>query len=72
MVPEDVAGCLVEIYGTALRFPGVGIDQIMLRSPSPVMGSGQPSTAEPSTPEPSTSTSTSTSPSSGPASEEHP
>jgi NAD(P)-dependent dehydrogenase (short-subunit alcohol dehydrogenase family) len=73
MVPEDVAGCLVEIYGTALRFPGVGIDQIMLRSPSPVLGSGEPST-EPSTTEPSTSTSTSTStsPSSQPASEEHP
>jgi NAD(P)-dependent dehydrogenase (short-subunit alcohol dehydrogenase family) len=69
MAPEDVAGCLVEIYGTALRFPGVGIDQVILRSPSPVVGSGEPSTPEPSI---STSMSTSTSPSPGPASEEHP
>jgi NAD(P)-dependent dehydrogenase (short-subunit alcohol dehydrogenase family) len=41
MVPEDVAGCLVGLYGTALRFPGVGVEEILLRSPTPVLGTSK-------------------------------
>jgi NAD(P)-dependent dehydrogenase (short-subunit alcohol dehydrogenase family) len=41
MVPEDVAGCLVELYGAALRYPGVCVEEILLRSPSPVLGTSQ-------------------------------
>jgi NAD(P)-dependent dehydrogenase (short-subunit alcohol dehydrogenase family) len=41
MVPEDVAGCLVELYGAALRYPGVCVEEILLRSPSPVLGTPQ-------------------------------
>ncbi|MGH2685312.1 MAG: SDR family oxidoreductase [Actinomycetota bacterium] len=35
MAPDDVAACLVDIYGSALRHPGVCIDEVVLRSPSP-------------------------------------
>jgi NAD(P)-dependent dehydrogenase (short-subunit alcohol dehydrogenase family) len=40
MTPEDFAGFLVDLYSAALRFPGVNIDHIVLRSPSPVAGAG--------------------------------
>jgi hypothetical protein len=39
MTPDDVAGCLADLYGAALRRPGVCVDQIVLRSPSPPLGS---------------------------------
>jgi NAD(P)-dependent dehydrogenase (short-subunit alcohol dehydrogenase family) len=38
MAPEDFAAFLVDLYSAALRFPGVNVDQIVLRSPSPVAG----------------------------------
>lgn len=38
MVPEDVAAVLVDVYATALRHPGVAVEEITLRSPSPVLG----------------------------------
>ena len=38
MTPDDVAACLVGIYGVALRHPGVCIDEVVLRSPSPPLG----------------------------------
>lgn len=38
MTPEDVGSVLVDVYGTALRHPGVGVEEITLRSPSPVLG----------------------------------
>lgn len=42
MTPEDVAGSLVELYGAALRFPGVCLEHVVLRSPSPVLGESTP------------------------------
>lgn len=36
MVTDDVAAVLLDLYGTALRHPGVGVEEIVLRSPSPV------------------------------------
>lgn len=38
MDPDDVAGVLVDLYSTALRHPGVCIQDVVLRSPSPVVG----------------------------------
>lgn len=38
MSPEDVGAVLVDLYATALRHPGVGVEDITLRSPSPVLG----------------------------------
>lgn len=38
MAPDDVAACLLDVYGSALRFPGVSIDELVIRSPSPVVG----------------------------------
>lgn len=38
MVTDDVASVLVDVYATALRHPGVGVEEITLRSPSPVLG----------------------------------
>lgn len=38
MAPEDVAGCLTDLYGAALRYPGVCIEEVVLRSPSGVAG----------------------------------
>ena len=35
MTPDDVAGCLVDLYGSALRHPGVCVEHVVLRSPSP-------------------------------------
>jgi NAD(P)-dependent dehydrogenase (short-subunit alcohol dehydrogenase family) len=35
----DVAAVLVDTLGTLLAHPGVGIEQLVLRSPSPVLGS---------------------------------
>jgi NAD(P)-dependent dehydrogenase (short-subunit alcohol dehydrogenase family) len=46
MLPTDVAGCLVDVYGSALRYPGVGVEEIRLRSPSPVLGTPAPSPEE--------------------------
>ena len=39
MTPEDVATCLADIYASALRHPGVCVDEVVLRSPSPPLGS---------------------------------
>jgi NAD(P)-dependent dehydrogenase (short-subunit alcohol dehydrogenase family) len=36
---DDVGGYLVTLLGDALRFPGIGLEHVVLRSPSPVMGS---------------------------------
>jgi NAD(P)-dependent dehydrogenase (short-subunit alcohol dehydrogenase family) len=38
MTPEDVGAVLVDVYATALDHPGVGVEEITLRSPSPVLG----------------------------------
>ena len=35
MTPEDVAGCLVDVYATALHHPAVSIERIVLRPASP-------------------------------------
>jgi NAD(P)-dependent dehydrogenase (short-subunit alcohol dehydrogenase family) len=43
MDPEDVGAVLVDLYATALRHPGVGVEEITLRSPSPVLGVETPS-----------------------------
>ena len=44
MATDDVAGLLLGLYATALRHPGVGVEEIVLRSPSPVLGT--PATEE--------------------------
>jgi NAD(P)-dependent dehydrogenase (short-subunit alcohol dehydrogenase family) len=41
MVTDDLAAVLVDMFGTALRHPGVGLERITLRSPSAVVGSAQ-------------------------------
>ena len=38
MVTDDVANVLVDVYATALQHPGVGVEEITLRSPSPLLG----------------------------------
>src|SRR6185369_11799034 len=38
MATDDVAGLLADLFGAALRYPGVAIEDIVLRSPSPVVG----------------------------------
>ena len=38
MTPDEVAAVLQDVLAAALRNPGVGIDEIVLRSPSPVLG----------------------------------
>jgi len=43
MTPEDVGAVLVDVYATALAHPGVGVEEITLRSPSPVLGLEAPS-----------------------------
>jgi NADP-dependent 3-hydroxy acid dehydrogenase YdfG len=35
MTPDDVAAVLVDVYATALRHPGVGVEEITLRPASP-------------------------------------
>lgn len=35
--PDDVAGALVGILGTALEFPAVGLEHLVVRPPSPVV-----------------------------------
>ena len=40
MTPDDVAGCLADVYAGALRRPGVCVDEIVLRSPSPPLEAG--------------------------------
>jgi NADP-dependent 3-hydroxy acid dehydrogenase YdfG len=42
---DDVAGYLVTVLGGALAVPGVGVEHLVLRSPSPVMGSAEESRA---------------------------
>ncbi len=37
MATTDVAQLLVDVLGSALRLPGVGIEEIVLRSPSPIV-----------------------------------
>jgi NAD(P)-dependent dehydrogenase (short-subunit alcohol dehydrogenase family) len=41
--PDEVAGALAGILGTAIDFPGVGLEHIVLRPPSPVVGTPLPS-----------------------------
>ena len=38
MKPAEVAAVLLDVYTTALRHPSVGIEEITVRSPSPVLG----------------------------------
>ena len=38
METDDVAAILADLFGSALAHPSVGIDDIVLRSPSPVLG----------------------------------
>lgn len=38
METDDVAAILADLFGSALIHPSVGIDDIVLRSPSPVLG----------------------------------
>ena len=38
METGDVASILADLFGSALTHPSVGIDEIVLRSPSPVLG----------------------------------
>jgi NAD(P)-dependent dehydrogenase (short-subunit alcohol dehydrogenase family) len=38
METSDVAALLAGVLGAALTFPGVGIEDLVLRSPSPVVG----------------------------------
>jgi NAD(P)-dependent dehydrogenase (short-subunit alcohol dehydrogenase family) len=38
MATADVAALLADLFGSALQFPGVGIEDLVLRSPSPVVG----------------------------------
>lgn len=38
MATDDVATVLVDLYGTALCHPGVNVDEVVLRSPSPLQG----------------------------------
>lgn len=38
MPTDDVAACLADIYGSALRHPGVCVDEVVLRSPSAPLG----------------------------------
>jgi NAD(P)-dependent dehydrogenase (short-subunit alcohol dehydrogenase family) len=38
MATGDVAAVLLDLYGTALRHPGVGVEEVVLRSPSPLAG----------------------------------
>jgi NAD(P)-dependent dehydrogenase (short-subunit alcohol dehydrogenase family) len=35
--PDDVAGVLVGVFGTALDFPAVGLEHLVVRPPSPVV-----------------------------------
>jgi NAD(P)-dependent dehydrogenase (short-subunit alcohol dehydrogenase family) len=35
--PDDVAGVLVGVFGTALAFPAVGLEHLVVRPPSPVV-----------------------------------
>ncbi|HEX6238455.1 MAG TPA: SDR family oxidoreductase [Acidimicrobiales bacterium] len=42
MEPDEVARCLVDVLGAALRCPGVCIEEVVLRSPSPVIGAPGP------------------------------
>jgi NAD(P)-dependent dehydrogenase (short-subunit alcohol dehydrogenase family) len=42
LIPEDVAGMLAGILGTALDYPEVGLEYMVLRPNSPVMGSFPP------------------------------
>lgn len=37
MATDEVAGLLLGLYGTALGHPGVGVEEIVLRSPSPLL-----------------------------------
>jgi hypothetical protein len=36
--PDDVAGTLVGILGTALDYPDVGLEHMVIRANSPVLG----------------------------------
>ncbi len=47
MTPEQVAGVLLGLYAAALESPGVNVDEVVLRSPSPIGGPNLP--AEPPT-----------------------
>ncbi len=38
MAPDEVAGVLAGVLGTAAAFPAVGLDHLTVRSPSPVAG----------------------------------
>jgi NADP-dependent 3-hydroxy acid dehydrogenase YdfG len=38
MATEDVAQVLLDLYATALRHPGVNVDEVVLRSPSGLLG----------------------------------
>lgn len=40
MAPDDVAGSLVGLLGAAVDHPGVCVEHVVLRSPSPVIGAG--------------------------------
>jgi NAD(P)-dependent dehydrogenase (short-subunit alcohol dehydrogenase family) len=42
MDTDDVAEFLVDSLATALRFPGVNVEHLLLRSPSPVLGAPEP------------------------------
>jgi NAD(P)-dependent dehydrogenase (short-subunit alcohol dehydrogenase family) len=39
MATDDVAGMLVGLFSTALLYPGIGMEHVMLRSPSPAIDS---------------------------------
>lgn len=41
MVTDEVAGFMASMLGAALAFPGIGVEHITLRSPSPVIGSAE-------------------------------
>lgn len=42
MCPDEVGAVLLDVYSTALRHPSVGIEEIALQSPSPVLGIARP------------------------------
>lgn len=42
---DEVAGYLVTVFAGALEVPGVGVEHLVLRSPSPIMGSAEESRA---------------------------
>jgi hypothetical protein len=42
METDDVAGLLVDLLASALQFPGVGIEELLLRSPSDILGADRP------------------------------